>query len=186
MMQVVTKQPRPRVGRFNLIKEVFSTLLFGIAVFTLVQLSIPQSQVQGHSMDPTLGDGQRLVISRINYLFGEPKRGDIVVFNSPRPLQDNEPALIKRVIGLPGEVVEIIDNQIYVNGRLLDEAYLNEEWTASGNRWELGADDFFVMGDNREHSRDSRVFGAVNRHAIIGEAVFRLWPLNHIGTLQAY
>lgn len=184
-------QPRPRILKFALLRELLSTVLFGVAVFTLVQLAAPQSKVLGHSMDPTLQEGQRLLISRINYLFGEPQRGDILVFNSPSPLQENEPALIKRVIGLPGETVELIDGAIYINGLRLNEAYLDPDLETlcsrsrcDESRWTLGPDDFFVMGDNRRGSRDSREFGPVDRHSIIGEAVFRLWPLDVIGTLQ--
>ncbi|MDX1994501.1 MAG: signal peptidase I [bacterium] len=181
-------QPRPSIGRFELLRELFGTILFGIAVFTLVQLAIPQSKVQGHSMDTTLDEGQRLLISRVNYLFGDPQRGDIVVFNSPSPLEENEPALIKRVVGLPGEVVELRDHVVYINGQALDEPYITEECTSyscENNRWELGPNEYFVMGDNRNNSRDSRVFGPVNRHMMIGEAIFRLWPLQTIGMLQA-
>lgn len=184
--------PRPRIMRFSVLREILSTLLFGVAVFTLVQLAAPQSKVLGHSMDPTLHEGQRLLISRLNYLFGEPERGDIIVFNSPSPLQDNEPALIKRLIGIPGDTVEIIEGGVYLNGVKLVEPYLPSDlqtrcsaFHCQDNRWVLGPDDFFVMGDNRNGSRDSREFGVVDRHQIIGEAIFRLWPLDVIGSLQS-
>jgi len=183
-------QPRPNLGRLRFMKEVISTLVFGIAVFTLLQLAIPQSMVQGRSMQPTFFDGQRLLISRLNYLFDDPDYGDIIVFNSPSPRTDDEPPLIKRVIGLPGDIIEIIDRQVYRNGQLLaEDGYILETCSisdCSDDLWELDVDEYFVMGDNRNHSNDSRSFGPVARDLIIGEAIFRFWPLNTFGSVHQY
>ncbi len=175
-----TKLPRPRFNRglFRIMRELSGTLLFGVAVFVFFQLAIPQSMVQGSSMEPTFEDGQRLFISRVNYMLNDPQRGEIIVFNSPNPRTENEPPLIKRVIGIPGDVVEIIDSLVYVNGVQLDEPYIKEPCTAhcGDNRWELGPNEYFMMGDNRNHSNDSRSFGVVPSDHIIGEVVLRFWP----------
>jgi signal peptidase I len=180
-------RPRPRIARRTFLRELVSTLVFGVAVFTLLQLSIPQSRVQGHSMDPTLAEGQRLIVSRLNYLFGDPARGDIIVFNSPRPREPNEPPLIKRVIGVPGDRIEIIDRQVYVNGGPVAEPYINGPCQrCRDGSWELGADEYFVMGDNRDVSNDSRAFGPVRHDLIIGEAVFRIWPLDVFGLVRGH
>lgn len=181
------KQPRPKVLPFRLIRETLSTVAFVIAVFTLLQLAIPRSVVEGRSMQPTLQTGQRLVISRVNYLVSPPQYGDIIVFNSPAPLRDNEPPLIKRVIGLPGDTIEIRDLQVYRNGEQLDEPYINEVCRSNkcpDNTWVLGSDEYFMMGDNRNHSRDSREFGPVPGGNIVGEALIRFWPLTDIGIIH--
>lgn len=179
--------PRPYVGRFGFFRELMSMIFFGVGVFTLLQLASPQSIVQGRSMQPTFEDGQRLLISRVHYMLGEPDYGDIIVFNSPDPMTDDEPPLIKRVIGRPGDTIEIIDTLVYRNGVPLDEPYINEpcsSWKCRDHVWELGPTEYFMMGDNRNHSNDSRSFGPVDQTLIIGEAIFRFWPLNAVGSIH--
>lgn len=179
------KLPRPRVGQFRVIKELIGTIVFLIAVFTLLQLALPRSEVHGRSMEPTFVEGQRLIISRVNYMVGNPQRGDVLVFNSPQSDSD-DPSLIKRVVGLPGELVEIRDQEVYINGERLDEPYIKEPCTRQcrDRQWQLADDEYFVMGDNRNVSNDSRAFGPIKHSAIIGEALFRYWPLNAIGFIH--
>ncbi|GAB4346402.1 MAG: signal peptidase I [Phototrophicales bacterium] len=187
-MDEMTSLPRPPVGRFNWLKEIIGTLIFLVAVFTLLQLALPRSVVHGSSMEPNFEEGQRLVISRINYMIGDPQRGDIVVFNSPAS-DPGEPSLIKRVIGLPGETVEIRDTQVYIDGVLLDEPYIKEPCRPSSCRDQihhLGENEYFLMGDNRNVSNDSRSFGPVTHDRIIGEVLFRYWPLNQIGFMHRF
>lgn len=181
----VKKLPRPRLGQFRMIKELIGTVVFLVAVFTLLQLALPRSEVHGKSMEPTFVEGQRLIISRVNYMVGEPQRGDIVVFNSPQS-DDDDPSLIKRVVGLPGDLVEIRDREVYINGERLDEPYIKEPCTRQcrDRQWQLASDEYFVMGDNRNVSNDSRAFGPIKHSAIIGEALFRYWPLNAIGFIH--
>lgn len=179
------KLPRPRVGQFRVIKELIGTIVFLVAVFTLLQLALPRSEVHGRSMEPTFVEGQRLIISRVNYMVGNPQRGDVLVFNSPQSDSD-DPSLIKRVVGLPGELVEIRDQEVYINGERLDEPYIKEPCTRQcrDRQWQLADDEYFVMGDNRNVSNDSRAFGPIKHSAIIGEALFRYWPLNAIGFIH--
>lgn len=177
---------RPRLRRQSFVREIISTLLFLVAVYTLLEMTLPRSIVQSISMEPNLIADQRLVISRINYLLGQPQRGDIVVFNSPNT-RPGEPPLIKRLIGLPGETVEIRDAAVYINGVKLDESYLNEPCSptrCSDRVWTLAADEYFFMGDNRNHSHDSRAFGPIRRNQIIGRAIFRYWPPGVWGILS--
>jgi signal peptidase I len=185
IVEDIPKLPRPRIGQFRAVKEAINTLLFLIAVFTVLQLALPRSEVHGRSMEPTFVEGQRLIISRINYMLGDPQRGDIIVFNSPQA-RDDDPSLIKRVIGLPGELVEIRDGEVYINGQRLDEPYIKEPCTRQcrDRQWQLADDEYFVMGDNRNVSNDSRAFGPIKHSAIIGEALFRYWPLNAIGFIH--
>lgn len=170
--------PRPALARAGVIRELLSTLALVLAIFSLVELAIPRFIVDGPSMQPNFGDGQFLIISRMQYIFSTPQRGDIIVFNVPgAPASD--PPLIKRVIGVPGDVVEIRDRLVYVNAVQLYEPYINEpcnEYRCADRRWELGTDQYFVMGDNRNHSNDSRSFGPIDSSHIIGEAVIRYWP----------
>jgi signal peptidase I len=159
-------------------REVLETLILIGAIYALVNLATVRFIVEGPSMQPNFHTGQVLVISRMAYLFGNPTRGDIVVFNPPNKPPD-EPPYIKRVIGTPGDTVEIRDAKVYVNGQMLDEPYINEPCQPSScqaAKWELGPNEYFVMGDNRNHSQDSRAFGKVTRDRIIGEALIRYWP----------
>ena len=196
----MTFMPRPHLKRRGLFFEIVETIVLIVSIYALVDLASVRFYVDGPSMEPNFYTGQRIIVSRINYMVTDPQRGEIIVFQSPdRPGID--PPLIKRVIGLPGETVEIrntratVDGQevdeprVFINGNELDEPYINEACTTARCRdelWELGPDEFFVMGDNRNRSRDSRVFNAINRSTIIGEALFRYWPPQDWGLLSKY
>ena len=178
---------RPRLRRPNWLRDVLDTVVLIGAIYALVNLSSARYMVQGQSMAPNFDDNQILYVSRLHYLVGEPERLDIIVFHYPRdPSED----YIKRVIGLPGDVVEIINTQVFLNGEILNEPYINEVCNLGNcqdNRWELGPDEYFVMGDNRNNSSDSRSFGPVKRELIVGEVLIRYWPpqswgiVSHIG-----
>ena len=178
--------PRPRLKTPGLLMELVGTVVFVLAVTVLFDLAIPRSLVDGHSMQPTFHGDDRLVVSRVHYLLSQPARGDIVVFNS---LRANEAArgvmLIKRIVGLPGDEVTIVERQVHINGAALDEPYIKEP---CGLRcrdavWTLGEGEYFVMGDNRNNSNDSRAFGPVPLGKIVGEVIFRYFPLNAIGLI---
>lgn len=183
-------EPRPLLQRRWFLRELVETILFVAVVYVLVEMAAPRFLVEGPSMQPTFHNDQRLIISRIHYLVGQPQRGDIVVFNSPRS-RLGDPPLIKRAIGLPGDTIEVRPEQrtengteitiahIYLNGELLNETYINERNCTSSCQAQivtLGPEEYFVMGDNRNHSNDSRAFGTVRRDSIIGEALIRYWP----------
>lgn len=169
---------RPSLRRVSRARELVNLAVFAVAVYTLLELTIPRSVVLSISMEPTLVENQRLLISRVNYLFGAPARGDIIVFEPPDHVA-GEPPLIKRLIGLPGETVDLRAQQVFINGTLLEEPYIAEACAAaycSDATWTLGLDEYFLMGDNRNHSRDSRSFGPVRREDLIGRALLRWWP----------
>ncbi len=180
--------PRPTLRRRGFLYEILETAVLIVAIYALVDLASVRFYVDGPSMEPSFFTGQRVIVSRANYLLGEPHRGEIIVFDSPdRPGID--PPLIKRLIGLPGDVVEIRDTRVYVNGQLLNEPYINEPCNAGScpdGRWELAADEYFVMGDNRNRSRDSRRFGPITHDHLIGEALVRYWPPQQWGLLDKY
>jgi len=187
-VQTPVERPRPPIKRGGFIREIIGLLVFVVAVFTLLQLAMPRSVVHGSSMEPNFKEGQYLIISRVNYLFGDPQRGDIVVFNSPES-DPGDPSLIKRVIGLPGDTVEIRETLVYLNGTLLAEDYINEpcrEYKCPDESWTLGDDEYFVMGDNRNVSNDSRSFGPVTHDRIIGEVLLRYWPIDDFGVVHQY
>lgn len=171
----------------SIIKEmlqwIFWILLLCGAAFLIVRFIGERTVVSGESMYPSLYDGDNLIVDKISYHFVDPKRFDIVVF----PFQYQEDTYyIKRVIGLPGETVQIQDGVIYINGRALSESYGNDEIRNPGIASAvitLGADEYFVLGDNRNNSRDSREpsVGNIPRGDIIGRAFFRLWPFSRMG-----
>lgn len=181
--QKPTKRPRLRLPGF--FDEAVRTVIFVIVVTILFDMTIPRSLVDGRSMEPTFQDGQRLIVSRLNYLLAEPERGEIMVFNSldPREFEDGV-MLIKRVIGLPGDFIEWRDNELYINGANVPEAYTNGACRCSDNTWQLGEDEYFVMGDNRNNSSDSRKFGPVPVDHVVGRVVFRYWPLPDAGLID--
>ncbi len=170
--------PRPRLQRWGYLREVLDLVVLIGAIYALVNLASVRFIVDGPSMQPTFETSQFLIVSRINYLLGEPQRGDIIVFHFPGDTQQD---YIKRVIGLPGETVEIRDTLVYVNGEALNEPYINEPCRSDrcpDETWQLGADEYFMMGDNRNHSQDSRSsqVGPIPRHFIVGEVMVRYWP----------
>ena len=173
-----SKLVRPYLHRKTRLREIANLFLFLIAVYTLLEMAAPRSVVLSTSMQPNLIEGQRLLISRAHYLFGKPQRGDIVVFE-PAPYQEGQDRLIKRLIGLPGEKIEFRDQSVYINGKLLDEPYLNEPCKSAfcpDAAWDLATDEYFMMGDNRNRSRDSRAFGPIKHQQIVGRAILRWWP----------
>jgi signal peptidase I len=188
--------PRPRLRKPNSLREIVNSVFFIAAVLVLSELALPRSSISGQSMEPTLFGGQQLLISRVHYLIGDPQRGDIAVFDNPH--DDNNDILIKRVIGIPGDTVElrrepvaldgeeIIDSVLYVNGERLDEPYfVNRPCRIKCvGSWTLGQDEYLFFGDNRNRSNDSREFNAVLRENIIGKAIWRHWPPSDFGPLK--
>ena len=185
--------PRPRLNRRGLIAELIETAVLIVSIYALVDLASVRYYVEGPSMEPNFYTGQRVIVSRINYMMTEPTFGEIVVVQSPsRPGFD--PPLIKRIIGLPGDTLEIRNTQVLVNGNELFEPYINETCNlrlCPDNQWTLGPDEYFIMGDNRNHSNDSRAFGPITKNHIVGEVLVRYWPpqdwglVSHINMVQA-
>lgn len=145
--------------------------------------------VSGHSMDPTFADGEYLIVDEISYRFREPQRGEIIVF---RPPTDKKKFYIKRIIGLPGEKIEVNNGNITIynnkneKGIILEEPYVIRKSNDPDKLWTLGEDDYFVMGDNRTESSDSRSWGILKRKAIVGKALIRLFPIQEIGLNPGY
>ena len=169
----------------------------GIAViitYIILNFIGQRTVVEGNSMWPTLNDGESLIVDKLTYRFQDPKRFDIIVF----PYRENngdEVFYIKRIIGLPGESIQIKDNQIFIDGKVLEEEYGYGQYTEGGYAEKtlyMGIDEYFVIGDNRSISKDSRYLndlgqpevGCIHRDEILGRAVFRIWPMSEFGSIK--
>ncbi len=176
--------PRPRVRSRSFWRDVRDTIIMVVAIYTLVNLVAPRYIVEGASMQPNFETGEWIIVNRLPYLFGEPQRGDVVILDFPEPQED----LIKRMIGLPGETIEIHDGLVFVDGEPLSEAYIDAPPRYTKEAITLGPDEYYVLGDNRNNSRDSHAFGAVTRDHIIGRAMLIYWPPPNWGLIptQSY
>lgn len=175
----------------KVLKDILGTSMYLLAVLILTFLVVTyvgqRTKVSGSSMEPKLSDGDNLIVDKISYRFSEPERFDIIVF----PFRYAEKTYyIKRIIGMPGETVYIDEEGwIYIDGELLEEYYGLEPITDPGRAYEpvtLGEDEYFVLGDNRNNSSDSRdpVVGNIHRDEFIGKAWMRIWPLRKIGMIK--
>jgi len=153
----------------------------GLAIVVMIFLYQPV-KVEGTSMNPLLSDQERIFINKFVYRFEPIERGDVVVFWYPL---DRSKSFIKRVVGLPGETIEIRDGHLYINGAELADQYVPPGYIDSSNYGprKIPPAEYFVMGDHRDSSNDSRVFGPVPRSFIYGKAVFAYWPVDHFGSL---
>lgn len=174
----------------EIIKELAGWLLYIVLIIALTWIVVTfvgqRTEVSGSSMETTLSDKDQLIVDKMTYRFRDPKRYDIVVF--PYQYQDNT-YYIKRIIGLPGETVQILSGMVYIDGMRLDEHYGNEIMENPGIAEELltlGEDEYFVLGDNRNNSSDSRAsdVGLIHRKDLIGRAWIRVWPLSQIGVIH--
>lgn len=179
-----TPPPKKRGG--SSFGEIVRFILISLAIVIPVRLYVAEPFiVSGSSMTPTFETGNYLIVDQVTYRFEDPSRGDVVVFHYPR---DPSKFFIKRIIGLPGETVDINNNQIIIksaefpDGLLLDEPYVRN-MRSSNLRVTLGADEFFVMGDNRNASSDSRIWGPLEEDLIVGRAFLRLFPVNSLDIL---
>jgi signal peptidase I len=172
--------PRGRLS--GLARDVVGTIVPAVLIALLIHVFLAQAtRVYGQSMQPGLHTNERLVVEKLSYRLHGPRRGDVVVLHDP---SGGSELLIKRVIGLAGERVTVADGRVFIDGVALEEPYLNQETQGSGRSWLVPPLQVFVMGDNRQASRDSRSFGTVPRDQIIGRALFRYWPLDQIGVLR--
>jgi signal peptidase I len=161
--------------------DILETLLLSVLLFFLINAVSARIKIDGSSMEPNLHHGEFVIVSKINYRFGEPERGDVVVFDFPRNITQE---YIKRVIGLPRDNVRIEDGRVYVNDLLLTEPYLFEEAIYEGE-WTVPEDALFVLGDNRNNSSDSHNWGTVPIKNVIGEALLVYWPPSSWGLINA-
>jgi signal peptidase I len=161
------------------IREIVETLLLTFFIFWLVHSLVGRYRIDGSSMNPTLQDGEYLIINNVTYLLDNPEQGDIVVFRHPR----NELNLIKRIIGVPGDVVKIENGTVWVNGVALDEPYIADAPNYNGE-WVVPEGNYFVLGDNRNNSSDSHSWGFLPSDHMLGKAFFVYLPPADWGEVQ--
>src|SRR3989338_7863245 len=168
--------------------EFFETLVIFGAIFASIYLFVAQfHKVSGNSMVPTLHTGDYLITEKLSYRFKDPKQGEIIVLKNPR---DESQDFIKRIIAVPGDTIQIINNVVYLNGQPLQETYLPSDtptpagaFLTEGSLVKVASNQYFVFGDNREHSSDSREWGPVTKEEIVGHAFFRYFPLQAMDLL---
>ncbi len=169
-----------RSGFTRFVIDIVETLILSIVLFVAINAVSARIRVDGASMEPTLQSGEFVIVNKLSYLFGEPTTGDVIVFHFPR---DPDQEYIKRIIGLPGDRVEINNGEVYVNDQLLDEDYIAAS-PVYEDTWEVPGDSLFVLGDNRNNSSDSHNWGTVPMEYVIGKATFVYWPPTEWGILD--
>jgi signal peptidase I len=169
-----------RSGFMRFVIDVAETLILSIVLFAAINAVSARIRVDGASMEPTLQSGEFVIVNKLAYLFGEPTTGDVIVFHFPR---DPDQEYIKRIIGLPGDRVEIKNGEVYVNDRVLDEDYIAAS-PVYEDILEVPGDSLIVLGDNRNNSSDSHNWGPVPLDFVIGKAMFVYWPPTEWGLLN--
>jgi len=179
------------LGSFFL--DIIETVVIALSIFLIIYLFVASPhQVNGQSMVPTFQSGEYVLSDKVSYKVGSPHRGEVIVFHAPESANCPKGTgcdFIKRVIGQPGESIEVHDNAIWINGRKLDEPYIPKDFeilpgpATRGKSVVLGPNEYFVCGDNRPYSSDSRSWGPITKNDIVGKAVFRYWPLNKAGRI---
>src|ERR1700694_3885479 len=167
--------PKLSEKRTRLIRELIETIAFTLLIFLVIRFAAQSFRVDGASMEPGLHTDEYVLVNKAAYLFQSPQRGDVIVFHYPL---DPSKDFIKRIIGLPGDTVQTTSNEVIGDGQILHEPYINDASNSSDNTLKLGPDQFFVMGDNRNNSFDSRLWGPLNKSYIVGKAILVYWPLN--------
>jgi signal peptidase I len=164
----------------SMAREVFETVVLTALMFVAIRIVVQNFRIDGQSMEPTLHTSEYLLVNKISYRYSHPQRGDIIVFDAWGTGKD----YIKRVIGLPGETLDIKDDKVWINGQPLDEPYTLDGTTRDERHVVLGEDQYYVLGDNRANSQDSRAFGPLDGGKIIGKAWVTYWPMEQIGTVD--
>lgn len=178
----------------SLFLDIAETVTIGASFFLIVYLFLMQPhQVNGRSMYPTFNSGDYLLTNKVTYRTGDPQRGDIVVFHAPE--QASCPTgtgcdFIKRILAIPGDTIALYDNAFFVNGEKLNEPYIPSDFKTlpgkfiEGRTVTMGPNEYFVSGDNREYSSDSRVWGPIGKEDIVGKAFLRYWPTSEFGWVE--
>ena len=163
---------------WQIARELMETVVLSLIIFFVIRLGVQNYRIESHSMDPNFAENQFVLVNKLSYRFGEPQRGDVVVFHNPNNTRED---YIKRVVGLPGDTLELVDGNVYVNGSLLEEPLIHEPTWGLMGQVVVSPDHLFVMRDNRTNSRDSRNFGELPMDLVVGKAWLRIWPFDKFG-----
>ena len=165
-----------------LVREIVETLLLTLFIFWIVNTATGRFRIEGSSMVPTLEEGEYLIINKLSYYLEDPERGDVIVLNFP---QDRSRDFIKRIIGVPGDHIEIGDGLVKINGQALDEPYINASPSYTGV-WDVPEDQYFVLGDNRNNSSDSHNWSFLPADDIVGKAWVIYWGPENWGLVPHF
>ncbi|HEY7975512.1 MAG TPA: signal peptidase I [Ktedonobacterales bacterium] len=187
-LEALSSDPHVIARQQALLREITTTLLITLALFIGLHSSAQAVPLDGPSMQPGLHTDERVLVNSLAYTFRGPQRGDVIVFRPPSAPTER---YIKRVIGLPGDTITLTPDQVIVNGVTLDEPYITaappgESENPEPQTFKLSETQYFVMGDNRTNSEDSRFFGPITQHAIIGKAEFVVWPITSFHSIDTY
>jgi signal peptidase I len=167
----------------HLIRELIETIALTLIIFLVIRFAAQSFRVDGASMQPGLHTDEFVIVDKMSYLFQSPQRGDVIVFHYP---VDPSKDFIKRIIGLPGDTIRVTSTSVIVDGQTLHEPYISLPFNFENHTWNLGPGQFFVMGDHRDNSLDSRSWGPLDRSFIIGKAVAVYWPVNDWELINTY
>jgi signal peptidase I len=174
---------QPAKNTRNTIRDIVITIVLAVAVFFVIRVTIQSAIVVGYSMEPSFNDGERLIVSKVTYTFTSPQRGDVIIL---RPPNNQNEDYIKRIIGLPGDIVEVKNGSVYVNHIQLTEPYIKAAPTYTMAAVTVPAEHYFVLGDNRNHSNDSHTGWTISREDIIGITWLAIWPPGDWGWAPNY
>ncbi len=169
--------------RSHLAREIVETVALTILIFLTIRFVLQSYHIEGASMRPGLNTDQYVLVNKTSYLFHAPERGDVIVFHAPR---DTGKDYIKRVIGLPGDTINVDGTNVSVDGIQLNEPYISQKWNPKGDKWTVPPNQYFVLGDNRLVSDDSRDWGYVPKDFIVGKAIMVYWPVNKWELINTY
>lgn len=178
------KKPIEKPAKESLtFKEVAKEIVIAVVITAVILMFVAPTTVKEHSMQPTVNDGDYLLLNKL--LYDEPKLGDIVVFKSDLKNDDGKTMnLIKRVVGVEGDIITIANGKLFRNGKLVKERYIYEKCTGEVYNYKVSEGKIYVLGDHREVSRDSRELGAIDKDKVIGKAFFRVYPFSDFGVVK--
>ncbi len=165
------------------LREILITAVLAVVVFITIQATIQTFVVVGSSMEPSFWNGQRLIVNKAAYAFHQPEMGDVIVFQPPNGQHED---YIKRIIGLPGDTIEIKGGAVYVNGAKLSEPYIKDAPNYTLPHQKVLENSYFVLGDNRQNSNDSHTGWLVPRENLVGKAWLSIWPVAELGLVRDY
>lgn len=179
------EEPKQPSMAWLLLREIVETVVLALIIFLVIRQVVQNYRIESHSMLPNFEEGQFILVNKLAYKFGAPDRGDVIIFHNPNNPDED---YIKRVIGLPGDTVEVRGQEVYINDLLLPEAYPRNPFAPNSHFGPtvVETDRLFVMGDNRGNSTDSRAFGTLSEDLIVGKAWVRVWPVSEVGLIQHY
>ncbi len=180
----IESEPQPSMS-WMMLRELIETIVLSLVIFLLIRQVVQNYRIESHSMEPNFVEGQFILVNKLAYRLGSPERGDVLVFHNPR---NGEEDYIKRIIGLPGDNLDIHGGRVFINGKPLVEEYLTHGILPADTYGPvvIEPDKLFVMGDNRPQSQDSRYFGQLSEDLIVGKAWVRVWPFNKFGIIPHY